>query len=69
MSGNWLRLTMKRTIMTHYGELAAATFKASARWLNKFTDEYNMGLRKKSNVKHLSVEEREPKCKRWHASV
>ena len=42
-------------------------FKASCQWLTTFTKIYSMSLRRRSNKKHLSVEERKPKCQRWHA--
>ena len=67
VSAQFLRITMKRTMLKHYGEAATNLFRASGRWLTSFTRQYNMSLRRRSNKKHLSVEERMPKCQRWHA--
>eukprot|EP00966_Prymnesium_polylepis_P199203 4615564-Prymnesium_polylepis.1 len=64
---HFLRATMKKVVKKHYGSDAADTFKASRGWLRRFTNYYGMSLRRKSNKKHLSIEERLPKCKRWHA--
>lgn len=67
VKGYWLRVQMKRLVVRIYGEAAAATFKASKSWLVAFTDYYSMSLRRRSNKKNVSVEERATKCKRWHA--
>ena len=69
VTAHYLRVLMKKTVGKHYGDEAAATFKASGGWLSKFTRHYDMSLRRKTNKKHLSVEERLPKCKRWHARL
>ena len=58
---------MKRTVRRHYGEDAGNCFKASANWLFRFTKHFSMSLRRKINGKHMSLEERLLKCKRWHA--
>ena len=49
------------------GDTVAASFKASSCWLHQFTRHFDMSLRSKTNKKHLSVDKRLPKCKRWHA--
>ena len=66
-TGHYLRVTMKKTLRKHYGSDAADSFKASRCWLSGFTRYFEMSLRRKTNKKHMSVEERLPKCKRWHA--
>lgn len=65
--GTYLRLLMKREVRRIYGDEAADQFKASKAWLVKFTSHYNMSLRRSTNKKNMSVEERASKCKRWHA--
>jgi hypothetical protein len=67
ISGQFLRITMKRTVLKHYGTDAAASFKASPKWLYTFAHHFSISLRWKTNKKHLSVEDRLPKCQRWHA--
>ena len=67
VTAHYLRVQMKTTVRKHYGMVACDTFKASGRWLQKFARHFEMSLRRKTNKKHLSVEERLPKCKRWHA--
>lgn len=44
-------------------------FKASSRWLRNFVRRYNLALRRKTNVKNVSIEERLPKIKAWHARL
>ena len=67
VTAQYLRVTtgMKRTVVKHYGD--GAEFKASSRWLTLFARNFSISLRRKSNTKHLSVEQRMPKCQRWHA--
>jgi hypothetical protein len=67
VTAHFLRITMKKKVKEHYGSEAAESFKASACWLANFTQYFGMSLRRKTNQKHLSVEERMPKCQRWHA--
>ena len=67
VSGHILRVMMKKTVKKFYGEKVAAKFKASSAWLQRFTRAFDMSLRCKTNKKHLSIEERLPTCKRWHA--
>lgn len=67
ISAHWLRINMKRIVRSMYGDEAALHFKASPVWLFKFTNHYNMSLRKRTNKKNMSVDERAAKCKRWHA--
>ena len=66
ISGHFLRITMKRIVQQHYGT-TDASFKASSCWLSLFARHFSISLRRKTNKKHLSVEERLPKCQRWHA--
>ena len=65
ISGYFLRITMKRIVQQHYG--TDVSFKASSCWLSLFARHFSISLRRKTNKKHLSVEERMPKCQRWHA--
>lgn len=65
----WLCITMKRHILNHYGEEAAATFKASYGWLWKFCSRNNLSWRRSNNHKHQDVQERLPRIKRWHARL
>lgn len=67
VKGHFLRIQMKRCVARIYGEETARLFKASRKWLFKFTKHYNMSLRVITNKKNQSVEERAAKCKRWHA--
>lgn len=67
VTAHYLRITMKKTIRQFYGDEAADSFKASPKWLQAFTRYFEMSLRRKTNKKHMSIEERMPKCQRWHA--
>ena len=66
ITAHFLRVTMKKTVKKFYGTEASDHFKASSNWLAQFTRLFGMSLRRKTNKKNLSVEERLPKCKRWH---
>lgn len=65
--GSYLRIQMKRFVHHIYGGGVADQFKACKTWLAKFFNCYNMSLRKSTNKKNMSVEERAGKCRRWHA--
>lgn len=62
-----LRAVMRRSINECHGQEAAASFRASHRWLQAFTRRHRMSLRRKTNSKHQPVESRISKCQRWHA--
>ncbi len=44
-------------------------FKASNRWLSRFTRSFNLSLRRKTNCKSVSIDKRLPKIKRFHARL
>lgn len=67
VSGQWLRIHMKRVVFRHYGSDSAADFKASKKWLGAFCRYYNISMRRRTNKKHVSIGERVHKCKRWHS--
>jgi hypothetical protein len=67
VTARFLRVAMRRSILEHYGEAAAASFRASHRWLQAFARRHRLSLRRKTNSKHMPVEARLAKCKRWHA--
>ena len=69
VSGQWLRISMKRLVREHYGDDAADGFKASKLWLRHFARRFGISLRRKSNAKAEPVEVRLPKIKRWHARL
>ena len=62
-----LRAVMRRSVNECHGQEAAASFRASHRWLQAFTRRHRMSLRRKTNSKHQPVESRISKCQRWHA--
>ena len=67
VTARFLRVAMRRSILEHYGEVAAASFRASHRWLQAFARRHRLSLRRKTNSKHMPIESRLAKCKRWHA--
>ena len=67
VTARFLRVAMRRSILEHYGEVAAASFRASHRWLQAFARRHRLSLRRKTNSKHVPIEARLAKCKRWHA--
>ena len=67
VTARFLRVAMRRSILEHYGEVAAASFRASHRWLQAFARRHRLSLRRKTNSKHMPIEARLAKCKRWHA--
>jgi len=67
VTARFLRVAMRRSILEHYGEVAAASFRASHRWLQAFARRHRLSLRRKTNSKHVPIETRLAKCKRWHA--
>lgn len=67
INGHFLRIQMKRCMSRIYGQDVLQHFKASHTWLAKFARHYNMSLRRITNKKNMSVEERSIKCRRWHA--
>ena len=67
VTARFLRVAMRRAIHQRYGEEAASSFRASPRWLQAFARRHRISLRRKTNSKHLPVEERVDKIKRWHA--
>ena len=69
VSGQWLRISMKRLVREFYGDDAADGFKASKLWLRQFARRFGISLRRKSNAKAEPVEMRLPKIKRWHARL
>ena len=69
VSGQWLRVTMKRLVRKLCGDAAADSFKASKWWLRSFARRFGISLRRKSNSRAESVLVRLPKIKRWHARL
>ena len=67
VTARFLRVAMRRAIHQRYGEEAASSFRASPRWLQAFARRHRISLRRKTNSKHLPVEARVDKIKRWHA--
>ena len=67
VTARFLRVAMRRSILEHYDEVAAASFRASHRWLQAFARRHRLSLRRKTNSKHMPIEARLAKCKRWHA--
>ena len=67
VTARFLRVAMRRSILEHYGEMAATSFRASHRWLQAFARRHRLSLRRKTNSKHMPIEARLAKCKRWHA--
>ena len=67
VTARFLRVAMRRSILEHYDEVAAASFRASHRWLQAFARRHRLSLRRKTNSKHMPIESRLAKCKRWHA--
>ena len=67
ITARFLRVAMRRSILEHYGDMAATSFRASHRWLQAFARRHRLSLRRKTNSKHMPVEARLAKCKRWHA--
>ena len=67
VTARFLRVAMRRSILEHHGEVAAASFRASHRWLQAFARRHRLSLRRKTNSKHMPIEARLAKCKRWHA--
>ena len=67
VTARFLRVAMRRSILEHYDEVAAASFRASHRWLQAFARRHRLSLRRKTNSKHVPIEARLAKCKRWHA--
>ena len=67
ITARFLRVAMRRSILERYGEEAAASFRASHRWLQAFARRHRLSLRRKTNSKHMPIESRLAKCKRWHA--
>ena len=67
VTARFFRVAMRRSIVERYGEAAAASFRASHRWLQGFARRHHLSLRRKTNSKHEPVEARLAKCKRWHA--
>jgi hypothetical protein len=68
VSGRWLRSRMRVTLkqldpLTHF------EFRASKKWLVNFSNRYNIALRKRTNIKSTSVEERIPIMRQWHARL
>ena len=49
VSGQWLRIQMKRLVRKHCGDHAVAGFKASKWWLRNFARRFGISLRRKSN--------------------
>ena len=69
VTGQWLRVSMKRLVREFAGADVADGFKASKWWLRSFARRFGMSLRRKSNSRAESVLVRLPKIKRWHARL
>ena len=67
VTARFLRVAMRRSILDRHGEEVASSFRASHRWLHAFARRHHLSLRRKTNCKHMPVEARLAKCKRWHA--
>ena len=67
VTARFLRVAMRRSILDRHGEEVASSFRASHRWLQAFARRHHVSLRRKTNCKHMPVESRLAKCKRWHA--
>ena len=67
VTARFLRVAMRRSILERHGEEVASSFRASHRWLQAFARRHHVSLRRKTNCKHMPVESRLAKCKRWHA--
>lgn len=68
VSGRMIRIRMK-------SEVAASTlakalqFKASEKWLRTFVKRHKLSWRVKTNTKSMSLEDRIPRIRRWHARL
>ena len=69
VTGQWLRVTMKRLVREFCGDAAADSFKATKWWLRSFARRFGISLRRKSNSRAESVLVCLPKIKRWHARL
>ena len=69
VSGQMMRILMKKHVGAVYGSNIVEKFKASKRWLAAFARRWSLSLRRKSNAKSFSAEERRPKLTRWHARL
>ena len=67
ISARWLKVQMRKQVKERYGEAASTGFRASRGWFTGFIKRYNIGLRKQSNSKGQSAEQRKPGIHQWHA--
>ena len=69
ISCRWLKVQMKKQVRELHGEEAGNSFCASRGWFTGFIKRYNITLRKQSNSKGQSVEQRKPGIQQWHARL
>ena len=65
----WLVINMRKLIRKYYGDEMADKFKGSYGWVGKYAARHDISLRRRTNHKNTSVEERLPIIKRWHARL
>ncbi|CAM9910425.1 unnamed protein product [Pylaiella littoralis] len=67
VSTRWLTVTFKKLLAEKYpDDPRAKTFRASHRFAQKWAKRHSLSMRRKSNSKNKSLEERLPKIKVWH---
>ena len=69
VSGHWLTVQMKKQVKTIYGDFVHSTFRASRGWFNAFLSRFRITLRKQTNTKAKSVEQRKAGIQQWHARL
>eukprot|EP00794_Sanderia_malayensis_P013638 gene13638-15064_t len=69
VSGRWIKIKMKQAIREFYGNEMAEHFKASKNWLYRFTQRNELSLRRKTNSKKLSGNDKLPIIQNFHRQL